>query len=92
MERTSTATGLRSCTLEDILKIVVVIFVEATKRRWFLRTLQLTIHVAVLRTVMCFYPQTAVGPQLSLRAKTMRCLNQRDQHSRPNRTDTGNLA
>src|SRR6516165_5960230 len=67
------------CTLEDVLKIVVMILVESTKLLRSLGTLQLSSNETVLRTVVCFYPQTAVVPQLPFGAESVRCLDQRDQ-------------
>src|ERR1700675_2575667 len=41
---------------------------------------------------MHFDGKTAVPPERSLGAKTMRCLDQRNQQRRPNRTDRRDLA
>ena len=80
----STAAGLYGCTFENGFQIMIVISIEPTKLLWFLRTLQLSGHVAVLRTVVRLNRQTAVGPQLPLGAESVRCLNQRNQQSCPN--------
>src|SRR2546421_2539386 len=71
---------------------MVVIFVQTTNVCLFLRTLQLAFHVTVFRAVMRLYRQAAVGPQLPLGAETVRCLNQCNEQSRPNRTNARNLA
>src|SRR5438309_10629392 len=71
---------------------MIVISLQPTKLLWFLRTLQLSSHVAVLRTVMRLNRQAAVGPQLPLGAESVRCLNQRNQQNRPDRTNRRNLA
>src|SRR5438309_682417 len=92
VEGSSTAAGLCGCSFEDGFQIVIVISIEPTKLLWFLRTLQLSGHVAVLRTVVRLNCQTAVGPQLPLGAESVRCLNQRHQQSRPDRTNRRNLA
>ncbi len=70
---------------------MIVILIETTKLLWFLGTLQLSGHVAVLRTVVRLDRQTAVGPQLPLGAEAMGGLDQRDQQSGSNGTNRGNL-
>src|ERR1700733_6911158 len=40
---------------------------------------------------MCLNAEAAEGPQLSLGAKSMRCLQDTEQHGRSNWTDRGNL-
>src|ERR1700730_546594 len=92
VERSRGDAGHGGRTLENILEIVVMILVESTKLLRFLGSSQLPVDVAVLRTVVRLQPKTAVGPQLSLGAKTVERLNQRDQLSRPNRADAGDLA
>src|SRR5260370_35208078 len=71
---------------------MLVISIQPTELLWSLRTLQLSSHVAVLRTVMRLNRQAAVGPQLPLGAESVRCLNQRNQQRCPNRTNRRNLA
>src|SRR5207245_10986285 len=92
MEGSSTAAGVCGCTFEDGFQIMIVILIEPTKLLWFLRTLQLSGHVAVLRTVVRLNRQTAVGPQLPLGAAAVRCLTPRDQRSCPHRTTRSSLA
>lgn len=69
-----------------------MILIESTKVLWFLfGALYLSIDIAVLRTSVRFQPETAVIPQLSLGAKAVGRLYQRNQLSRMNRTDARNL-
>ena len=84
--------GPHGRTLEDIFEIVVVVIIQPTELRWFLRSLQLSFGIAVLRAVVCLQSQPAVVPQLPLGAESMGGLHQRNQLSRPQRTDTRNLA
>src|SRR5882724_7270625 len=78
-------------TLEDIFQIVVVVFVEPADSYDFLGTLELATHHAVFPVIACFQCQTAVGPQLSLAAESVRCLDEREQEDRANRTDRWDL-
>ena len=84
----------RSCrrTLEDIFQVVVMIGIQSAKLLRFLGALQLSFDIAVLRTVARFQPQAVIGPQLPLGTEPMERLHQCDQLSRPNRTDTRDLA
>ena len=54
--------------------------------------LQFAAHGAVLAAIVSLHGETAVGPELPLGAETMRCLQQRHQQGRANRTDGRNLA
>jgi len=54
--------------------------------------LQLSVHVAILRTVAGLNAQPTVGPELSLAPEPVRSLHQREQAGGSNRTDAGNLA
>src|SRR5215467_2089177 len=74
-ERSLPAAGHGSRTLEDGLHIMTMIFIEPAQLLWFLGTLQLTGHIAVLRTVARVDRQTAVRPQLPLAAEAMRGLH-----------------
>src|SRR5260370_833583 len=85
------SSGPNGCTLEDIFQIVVMIFVEPADGYDLLGALELATHHAVFPAVACFQRQTAVGPQLSLAAESMRCLDEREQENRPNGTDRWNL-
>jgi hypothetical protein len=75
---------------EDAFQIVIVILIETTQRYGLAGSLQLALHVAVLRAGVRLQRQTAVRPQLPLGAKPMRRLHERHQQSGPNRADKGN--
>ena len=92
VERSLSAAGHRRRTLEDGFHIVIMILIEPTNLLGLLRTLQLSAHVTVLRTVARIDRQSAVCPQLSLAAKPMRGLDQRDQQSGSDGADRRNLA
>ena len=92
MKWSSSAAGLRGRTLEDVFEIMVVVVIETTNHQWFLGTLELPFDVTVICAGVCLESQTAVGPQLPIGAESVRCLDQGDQESSPNRTDVGNLA
>ena len=61
---------------EQTFQIVVVVLVQATNRDLFLGTSQLSFYVAVFASGAGFQCQSAIGPELSLGAKTMRGLDQ----------------
>src|SRR5882757_6511602 len=71
---------------------MVVILIETANLLRFFRTLQLSVHVAILRTVAGLNAQPTIGPELPFAAEAMRRLHQCDQAGGPNRTDAGNLA
>lgn len=77
LERAGITTGPASRTFEHVFQIMIVVAVEATELNWFLATLELSFHVAVLRTIVGLDPKTTVGPQLSLRPETLRGLDER---------------
>ena len=54
--------------------------------------LELALDKTVFPAAVGLQSQTAVGPQLSLGAKAMGCLDQRDQQSAANRANRRNLA
>ena len=78
--------------LEDIFEIMVMVCIQPTELLWFLGPLQLSLGKDVLRAVVGLQRKPAVGPQVPLGAESMGCLQQRNQLSRPKRTDTRNLA
>src|SRR5271166_1040981 len=92
MKRAGITTGPAGRTFEHIFQIMIVVAVEATQPNWLLAPLQLSFHVAVLRTIAGLQPKTAVGPQLSLGSETKRSLDQRGHESSSNRTDRRNLS
>ena len=71
---------------------MVVVLMETAKLDGLVGSLQWTLHIAVFATAVRLQSQTAVRPQWSLGAKPVRRLDQCDPHSRPNRSDTGDLA
>ena len=71
---------------------MVMIGVEPTGGQKFFGTLESPIQEARFGTDPRGQSQTAVGPELPLRAKAMGSLDQSDQQSRSNRADAGNLA
>ena len=71
---------------------MIVILIQPTKLLWFLGTLQMSVHEAVLRTVARIDRETAVSPQLPLAAEPIWGLDQRDQQSGPDWADRRNLA
>src|SRR6202167_3282974 len=70
---------------------MIVVDVETAQRRWLPRMLQLPPCEPVFAAASRPQAQPAVVPKLSLRTETMRCLNERDQKSDPDRTQPGNL-
>jgi hypothetical protein len=87
---TRRAASLGRRALEDAFQIMIVVLVETTQRHGPLGSLQLTLHIVVFPTAVRFQSQAAVCPELSLGAKPVRRLQQRDQQSSPNRTDIRN--
>ena len=64
---------------------------KTANRNKFLRASQLAFHIAVFRADARLQSQSAICPQLALRAKTMRSLNQSQQQGSANRPYVGNL-
>src|SRR5258707_865996 len=54
-------TGTQGRTFEDAFHLVVVVLIQATDLLWFFGALQLSVHIAMLRAVVCYHCQTAVG-------------------------------
>src|ERR1700686_511559 len=79
-------------TLEQIFQFVIVTSIQPADGGRLLRGLQLATDITVLGTAVCFNPKPAVSPELPLGAKTMRCLQDRQDERRPYRADEGNLA
>src|ERR1700693_1376738 len=92
LERTGLGRGDDRRALQQILQIVVAIFVQPANRCGPLGSLQLPFDIAVIGTAVGPNAKTAEGPQLSLGAKSMRRLQDAQQHGRPDRTDRRNLA
>src|SRR6266852_1155800 len=92
LERSALGSGNGRGTLVEILQIVIVIAIQSTNRDLLLRSLQLSLDGTVIGTAVCFDPKPNVRPKLSLGAKPVRCLEERDQESRPDRSEERNLA
>src|SRR5215831_19659001 len=69
-------TGSSGNGFEQTLQIMVMVFIETTNRKEFLRASQLAFHIAVFRADARLQSQSAVRPQLALGAKTIGSLNQ----------------
>src|ERR1700719_2549464 len=91
LEWSRTKSGAQGRTFEDLLHRMVVILIESANLLWFLRPLQLSVHVTVLRAVVCLYCQTDVGPQLPLAAEPVRGLHKCDHLRGTKRADERNL-
>ena len=66
---------------------------DQNRKTWTIlcRMLQLSVHVARLRTLAGLNAQPTIGPELPFAAEAMRRLHQCDQAGGSNRTDAGNL-
>ena len=92
LERPSLGSGDDGCALENVFQIVIVIAVEPSQRYLLLRRSQLPIDLTMIGAAVRLDSKAAVGPQLPLGAEAMRCLQDRDQLGRADRTNRGNLA
>ena len=63
---------------ENALKIMIVVLILPMQLLRFPAAKQLSVYVAVLRTIVRFQCQTAIGPQLPLTAEAMWCLDEGD--------------
>jgi len=72
-------TGAHGPTFEDPLHLVVVILIQTTDLLWLFGTLQLSVHITMLRAVVRLHSQTAVGPQLPLATEAVGRLHQGQQ-------------
>jgi len=91
LERTRLGSGQGRGTLEQILEIVIVIAIQPANRDRLLRASQLSFDIPVLGTAVRLDSKTTVAPELSLGAKPVGGLDQRDQQGRPNGTDRRDL-
>src|SRR5229473_8719799 len=91
LERARLGSGQGRGTLEQILEIVIVIAIQPANRDRLLGALQPSLDIPVLGTAVRLNSKTTVAPQLSLGAKSVWGLQQRDQQGRSDRTDRGNL-
>src|SRR4029077_1657214 len=79
-------------TFEKIFQFVIMTSIQPADGGRLLRALQLTANITVLGTAVRFNPKPAVSPELPLGAKTMGCLQDRQDERRPDRADERNLA
>src|SRR5713101_7579990 len=77
---------------EQTFQIMIVILVEAANGHLLFAAPHLALHVVVFPAVASFQAQSAVGPQLSLGAKTMRGLDQSHRQCRANRPEGRDLS
>src|SRR5712691_6075280 len=89
LERTRLGSGQGRGTLEQVLEIVIVI--QPANRDRLLGALQLSLDIPVLGTAVRLDCKPTVAPELSLGAKPVGRLQQRDQKGRSDRTDRGDL-
>jgi hypothetical protein len=80
--------GADGSALEQLVEMAVAVPVQTTHCHLFAGALHLPIAETVLGAVVRLQFQTAVGPQLALGAKPMRCLHQSD-HARPKKWPVG---
>jgi hypothetical protein len=69
---------------------VIVIAVQAANPDQLLGALQLSLDTAMLGTAVGLDSEPALRPELSLGTEPVRCLQERDDQSRPDRTDERN--
>ena len=63
---------------ENALEIMIVVLIQPMQLLRFPGAEQLSVYVAVLRTVVSLQCQAAIGPQLPLAAEAMRRLDEGD--------------
>ena len=85
-------TGAHRRTFEDFFHRVVVIVIEPADLLGFSRTLQLSVHITILRAVVRLHAQAAIGPQLPLSPEPMWRLHQGQKESGSKRADARTLA
>src|ERR1700741_3567028 len=92
LKRSGLHAGPNGGGFKQAFEIMVVILVQAADGRLFFAPPHLPVDVVIFPAVAGFQPQSAVGPQLALTAKTMGSLNQGYRQSRANRSQGGNLS
>src|ERR1700740_3666540 len=85
-------TGAHGRTLEDLLHLVVMILIQTADLLWLFGTLQLAIHITMLRAVVRLHRQATISPQLPFAAKAVGRLHQGQQQRGSQRADQRNLA
>src|ERR1700747_2390602 len=92
LERSGLHAGPSSSAFEQTFQIMVVVLIQAANRRLFLAPSHLPMNIVIFPTVAGFQPQSAIGPQLALAAKTMGRLNQGHRQNGTNWAQGGNLS
>lgn len=78
MEWSRTTGCLMRGTFENALEIMIVVVIQPMQLLRLPATEQLSVYVAVLRTVVRLQCQAAIGPQLPLAAEAVRRLDEGD--------------
>lgn len=78
MEWPRTTDRLMRSTFENALEIMIVVVIQSMQLLRFPATEQLSVYVAVLRTVMRLQCQSTIGPQLTRVAEAVRRLDEGD--------------
>ena len=78
--------------LEDLFHLVVVILITTSNLLRFFRSLQLSAHVAILRTVVRLNTPSHYRSRVVACCRTIQGAAQCDQAAAANRTNAGNLA
>jgi len=91
LEGSGPKSGAQGRTLEDFLDRVIVILIEAAELLRLFRTLQLSVNVTILRTIVRHHRKAIVCPQLPFTSKAVRRLHQCHELCGPQRSDERNL-
>src|SRR4029077_13277590 len=91
LKRTGFARGHDRRALKQILQIVITVAVKSANGALFLRSLQLPVDPTMIGAAMRLDAKSTVTPQLPLGAKTVRSLQNAQQHGGPDRTDRWDL-
>src|SRR5258708_11904372 len=92
LERSGPHTRPSGGSFEQTFQIMVVILVQAANEHLLFAAPHLAFDVVVFPAVAGFQSQSAIGPELSLGAETMRGLDQSHRQSRANWPHGGDLA
>src|SRR5262249_42942602 len=69
VQRSSTTSGARCRTFEDLLHLLVVIFIQTTNLLWLFGTIQLSVHITRLCAIVRLHPQATIGHSCRLLRK-----------------------
>src|SRR6202042_3454216 len=92
LQRTGFARGHDRRSLKQILQIVITVAVQSANRALFLDSFELPMDLTVISAALCLDAKSAVAPELSLAAETVRGLQNAQQHRGADRTKRRNLA